>query len=98
MEYLLFSYFIAAIIMDYIIGFHHGKDFKTGPKDPYPSQAIMGIDMVMKVVDLFVLGLLQIFHVNVNQSKLRLCMLAIFDLGLGGWIYYIYYKTNRMEG
>lgn len=25
-------------------------------------------------------------------------MLAVFDLGLGGWIYYIYYKTDRMAG
>lgn len=52
----------------------------------------------MKIVDLIVLGLLQIFHANVNQSKLRLCILTVFDLGMGGWIYYIYYKTDRMAG
>jgi len=56
MEYLLFSYFIAAIIMDYVIGFHKGKDFKAGDKDLYPSKYIMAIDMVMKFVDLLVLG------------------------------------------
>jgi hypothetical protein len=56
MEYLMFSYFISAIMMDYVVGFHEGKDFKVGPKDFYPSKSIMAIDMVMKFVDLLVLG------------------------------------------
>lgn len=56
MEYLLFSYFVAALIIDYVIGFHKGVDFKTGDKDFYPSKSIIGIDMIMKAVDLLVLG------------------------------------------
>lgn len=98
MESLLFSYFIAAIIMDYTIGFFEGKDFGTGSKEWYPSQSIMCIDMGMKFVDLIVLGTLAAYNVDMNNSKLRLFMLAVFDLGLGGWIYWIYYSTNRMEG
>ena len=94
----MFSYFVAAIIMDYLIGFHDGKDFGTGKKDMYPSKAIMGIDMGMKFVDLIVMGSLSVFHANVNTSKIRLCMLTVFDLLMGAWIYYIYYSTNFMEG
>lgn len=98
MEYLMFSYFVAAIVMDYVIGFHEGKDFGTGKKEFYPSKAIMGIDMIMKAVDLLTLGSLSVLHANVNQSKLRLCILTVFDLGMGAWIYYIYYTTDSMAG
>lgn len=98
MESLLFSYFIAAIMMDYTIGFFKGKDFKTGTKDWYPSQQIMCIDMGMKFVDLIVLGTLAAYNVDMNNSKLRLFMLAVFDLAMGGWIYWLYYSSNSMEG
>ena len=30
MEYLVFSYYISTAIMNYVIGFHPGRDFGTG--------------------------------------------------------------------
>lgn len=52
----------------------------------------------MKFVDLIVLGTLAAYNVDMNNSKLRLFMLAVFDLAMGGWIYWLYYSSNSMEG
>lgn len=100
MEYLLFSYYFASILMDYAIGFHNGEDMGSGPKDWYPCTAIIGLDIIIKLLGICMMINIAINKSNINDTKTRVKLLIVTVANIAATVYMIslFYASNKMEG
>lgn len=98
MEYLVFSYYFSAVIMNYVLGFYNGRDFETGAKDFYPSKVIMSLDMIQKFSNIIILTLIAANKIGDLAQKVSFVMVKLFNLVIGISIVTIFVLSNYMEG
>ena len=100
LEFFVFCYFMATLMMDISLGFFKGRDFGAGPKDWNPTQIIFIYDILVKVYNILVMICLSSGKRNINETKTRaaLLFLALFDWFMLYMIYSTFRNSNNMAG
>lgn len=98
LEFFLFCYFMAVIMLDAVFGFFPGRDFGSGPIVWDPIKIILVLDIAVKANNLIITCTLSATKSKVEDKRTKavLIFLALFDWTMLGVIFYYFRKSDNL--